>query len=102
MSATPAIIEVAMNGALPKRSNPHTPRTPREVADEGLRCIEAGASILHNHTDDPVIGGNGSHDPEPYRQAWSVILSRYPNVPLYPTMPGGAPGQTIEQRYALC
>lgn len=100
MNGTPAIIEVAMNGALPKRRNPHTPRSPEEVAADGLRCIDAGASILHNHTDDPVIGGNGRHDPEPYRIAWTEILARHPSVLLYPTMPGGAPGQPIEQRYA--
>jgi 3-keto-5-aminohexanoate cleavage enzyme len=100
MSSTPAIIEVAMNGALPKRSNPLTPRSPEEVASDGLRCIDAGASILHNHTDDPVIGGSGSHDPEPYRAAWTEILDAHPDVLLYPTMPGGAPGQTIEARYA--
>jgi len=98
--STPAIIEVAMNGESPKRRNPHTPRTPDEIANDGLRCIDAGASILHNHTDDPVIGGSGSHDPAPYRAAWSIILDKHPDVLLYPTMPGGAPGRTIEQRYA--
>ncbi len=89
-----------MNGGLPKRANPRTPRSPDEVAADALRCIDAGASILHNHTDDPVIGGDGRHDPEPYRLAWTSILSRHPDVLLYPTMPGGAPGQPIEQRYA--
>ena len=100
MTNSPAIIEVAMNGALPKRVNPLTPRTPDEVAVDGLRCIQAGASILHNHTDDAVIGGDGKHDPAPYQAAWSSILAQYPDILLYPTMPGGAPGQPIEQRYA--
>jgi 3-keto-5-aminohexanoate cleavage enzyme len=100
VSQTPAIIEVAMNGGLPKRVNPHTPRTPAEVAEDALRCIEAGASIVHNHTDDAVIGGNGHHDPEPYRMAWSAIRDQHPDILLYPTMPGGAPGQPIEARYA--
>jgi uncharacterized protein (DUF849 family) len=97
---TPAIIEVAMNGALPKRANPWVPRTPGEIAKDGLACIAAGASVLHNHTDDPVIGGTGSHDPAPYREAWTAILEHHPRVLLYPTMPGGAPGQTIITRYA--
>lgn len=96
----PAIIEVAMNGGLPKRVNPRVPRTPDEVAAEGIRCIEAGASILHNHTEDPVIGGSGVHDPAPYRDAWSKIRQHYPNAIFYPTMPGGAPGQTMQQRYS--
>ena len=89
-----------MNGELPKRANPHVPRTPDEVAAQGMRCIEAGAAIIHNHTDDPVIGGTGLHDAEPYRQAWSQIRQRFPNAIFYPTMPGGAPGQTIAQRYS--
>jgi 3-keto-5-aminohexanoate cleavage enzyme len=100
MSTAPAIIEVAMNGGLPKRVNPLVPRTPHEITAEGLRCIQAGASILHNHTDDPVIGGSGIHDPAPYRAAWTGILAEHPDVLLYPTMPGGAPGQTMEQRYS--
>jgi uncharacterized protein (DUF849 family) len=100
MTSAPAIIEVAMNGGLPKRVNPRTPRTPDEVSAEALRCIEAGACILHNHTDDAVIGGNGIHNPEPYRAAWSSILAEHPNALLYPTMPGGGAGQPIEQRYA--
>ncbi len=89
-----------MNGGLPKRVNPKVPRTPDEVAQQGLRCLQAGASILHNHTDDPVLGGSGVHDPVPYRQAWEQIRAHYPDAIFYPTMPGGAPGQTIAQRYA--
>jgi 3-keto-5-aminohexanoate cleavage enzyme len=96
----PAIIEVAMNGGLPKRVNPRVPCTPIEVAADGIRCIAAGAAILHNHTEDPVIGGSGVHDPVPYRIAWSKIRERYPNAIFYPTMPGGAAGQSIEQRYS--
>lgn len=98
--SNPAIIEVALNGEMPKRANPRVPRTPEEVAAEGIRCLEAGASILHNHTDDPVIGGSGNHDPAPYREAWRKIRAHYPNAIFYPTMPGGAPDQTIQQRYA--
>lgn len=96
----PAIIEVALNGALPKRMNPRVPRSPAEVAEDALICIAAGASIVHNHTDDPVIGGNGRHAADPYREAWSRILDAHPDALLYPTMPGGAHGQPIEQRYA--
>ena len=94
------IIEAAMNGALPKRVNPRVPRTPDEVAADGLECIAAGASILHNHTDDPVIGGSGIHDPAPYAAAWQAIRAHHPGAIFYPTMPGGAPGQNMAQRYA--
>lgn len=96
----PVIIEVAMNGGMPKSANPSVPHTPEEIAVEGIRCIKAGASIVHNHTRDQVMGGDGNHDPKPYQDAWSKILAQYPDAIFYPTMPGGAPGQTIEQRYA--
>ena len=89
-----------MNGGLPKRVNAKVPRTPAEVTADGLACIAGGAAILHNHTDDPVIGGDGHHDPEPYREAWSAIRAEHPGAIFYPTMPGGAPGQTMADRYA--
>ena len=58
----PAIIEVALNGALPKRANPRVPRSPTEVAEDAVTCIAAGASILHNHTDDGYYHGHYHSD----------------------------------------
>ena len=99
-NGAPVIIEAAINGGTPRSRNPHVPRTPAEVAKEALRCMEAGAAIVHNHTDDPVIGGSGVHDPEPYIEAWRPILRERPDALLYPTMAGGGPHVTIEQRYS--
>ena len=56
MSSQPVIIEAALNGGTTKSRNPQVPRTPAEVAADGLRCYRAGAAILHNHTDDEVLG----------------------------------------------
>lgn len=95
------IIEVALNGGTPKARNPHVPRTPAEVASDGIACIDAGASIVHNHNDEPVIGGpNGVHAAEPYIEAWRAILKERPGAILYPTMAGGGPNTNIEERYA--
>ncbi|WP_296448099.1 3-keto-5-aminohexanoate cleavage protein [Rhodoferax sp. UBA5149] len=94
------IIEVALNGGLPKEVNPHVPRTPDEVAQDAIACIDAGAAIIHNHTDDPVIGGSGRHDAQPYLQAWRQILAARPDTLLYPTMGNGGPHVAIEDRYA--
>ena len=99
-NGAPVIIEAAINGGTPRSRNPHVPRTPAEVVEEALRCMEAGAAIVHNHTDDPVIGGSGVHDPEPYIEAWRPILRERPDALLYPTMAGGGPHVTIEQRYS--
>jgi 3-keto-5-aminohexanoate cleavage enzyme len=95
------VIEAAVNGATPKRRNPDVPRSPAEIAEDGVRCIDAGAAIVHNHNDEPVVGGaNGVHAPEPYIEAWTAILRERPGAILYPTMASGGPNTTIEERYA--
>ncbi len=97
----PLIIEAAINGATPKSRNPHVPRSPAEVAADGLACLEAGAAIVHNHNDEPVVGGvDGVHSPAPYIEAWRAILERRPDALLYPTMASGGPHTAIEERYA--
>ena len=98
---TPLIIEAAINGATTKARNPNVPRSPAEVAEDGLRCLAAGAAIVHNHNDEPVIGGaDGVHSPEPYAEAWRAILAQRPDALLYPTMAGASARTNIEERYA--
>ena len=46
---TPVMIEVAVNGVTTKERNPHVPSTPEEIAADAIRCIDAGASIVHIH-----------------------------------------------------
>lgn len=99
--STPLIIEAAINGATPKTRNPNSPRSPEEIAVDGLLCLEAGAAIVHNHNDEPVIGGrDGVHSPLPYIAAWRAILAKRPDALLYPTMASGGPHTSIEERYA--
>jgi 3-keto-5-aminohexanoate cleavage enzyme len=100
MPELPVIIEAALNGATPKSRNPNVPRTPAEIAEDALRCIDAGASIVHNHNDDPVIGGSGVHAWEPYLEAWRLVLRERPGAVLYTTMAGGGPHVSVEQRYS--
>jgi 3-keto-5-aminohexanoate cleavage enzyme len=101
MDPTPVIIEAAINGATPKTRNPHVPRSPEEIAADGIICLEAGAAIVHNHNEEPVVGGrSGVHNPEPYAIAWRAILAKRPEALLYPTMASGGPHTTIEERYA--
>jgi uncharacterized protein (DUF849 family) len=96
-----AIIEVALNGGTPKSANPHSPRTLDEIAADALACVRAGAAIVHNHNDEPVIGGPSEvHSAEPYREAWRAILAEAPGTLLYPTMAGGGPATDIRRRYA--
>jgi len=99
-SATPVIIEAAINGTTSRDRNPSVPRTPEEIAEEAIRCIEAGASIIHNHNDDPVLDMvTRAHAAGPYVEAWRPVLERHPGVFLYPTMTGGGPHTTVEERY---
>ena len=99
-SATPVIIEAAINGTTSRDRNPSVPRTPEEIAEEAIRCIEAGASIIHNHNDDPVLDMvTKAHAAGPYVEAWRPVLERHPGVFLYPTMTGGGPHTTLEERY---
>ena len=98
---TALIIEAALNGGTPKHRNSHVPRTPGEIAADGLRCMEAGAAIVHNHNAEPVVGGaSGVHSPAPYIEAWTQILAKQPDAILYPTMAGGGPHTSIAERYA--
>ena len=98
-SGQPVIIEVALNGGKTREAQPHVPLTPGEVARDGIACIDAGATIVHNHTGDPVVGGSGAHDPAPYEEAWRAILAERPNAILYPTTAGGGAHTNVEERY---
>jgi uncharacterized protein (DUF849 family) len=96
--APPLVIEAAINGGTPKAANPRVPRTIAEIVADACACLEAGASVIHNHHDqgiwDPV------HDPEPYAAAWSAIRARHPGAVLYPTMGGGNDTVKPAERYA--
>jgi len=47
------IITVAPNGSVPtKQDTPHVPVVPDEVVEQGIKCWEAGASVLHYHARD--------------------------------------------------
>jgi 3-keto-5-aminohexanoate cleavage enzyme len=96
----PVIIEVALNGATPKRVNARVPRQVDEVVADAIACLDAGAAVVHHHNDDPVLGGSGEHAAEPYRLAWQQIRRRHPEALFYPTMAGGAADVPIERRYA--
>ena len=95
---TPVIVEAALNGATPKRRNPHVPRTPAEITSDADECLDAGAAVIHNHNDEPNAGGPWRHASEPYAQAWAPVLARRPRALLYPTMAGDACGATVQER----
>jgi uncharacterized protein (DUF849 family) len=94
----PLIIEAAINGATLKAQNPNVPRSVEEISSCACACIEAGATIVHHHTDDSII--QARHDALPYREAWTRIRQRHPDAILYPTMGSGGSHTNAKERYA--
>jgi uncharacterized protein (DUF849 family) len=92
---TPVIIEAALNGVTTPAQNPHVPRTPGEITPEALRCLEAGAAIIHNHIDDFSLAGAAAA--ERYLEAWRPVLEARPDAIVYPTV---SIGGSVEGRFS--
>jgi len=66
------IITAALTGAIAsKAKNPNIPCTPREIAEDGVRCWKAGASVLHIHMRDEEF--RGSMDKERFRETVNIL-----------------------------
>ena len=83
----PAIIEAAINGETRPERNPNVPRQAPEIVADVLRCLDAGASMIHAHNDDIMKTGREAADL--YLAAWQPILEERPDTLWYPTL-GGA------------
>ena len=92
---TPVIIEAAINGATPKSRNPHVPTSPEEIAADALRCMEAGAAIIHNHIDDFSLSGAAAA--ERYLEGWRPIVSNQADAILYPTVSIGGSSRSASR-----
>lgn len=90
----PVIVEVAVNGVTTPERNPAVPREPAAIAEETLRCLEAGAAIVHTHTHDPVRPPEAAA--ELYLEAYRPVMAERPDAILYPTI---GIGDTIEERW---
>jgi uncharacterized protein (DUF849 family) len=90
---TPVLVEAAINGQTPKSANPNVPRSSAELAADALRCIEAGAAIVHTHIDD--IASPPERAAALYREHFEPVLSARPDAILYPTLGFGV---TMEER----
>ena len=101
MSQTePVILEVALNGVTRKEQNPTAPVAPEEIAEDALRCLEAGAAVVHTHSDRPA--GSPREAADRYLQAYRPILAARPDAILYPTVGfGGDPAQRFDHQRLL-
>lgn len=100
VAGLPLIIEASLNGLTPKSQNPNTPYSDEEIVSQAVACMEAGAALIHNHTEEGIIGGDGKLNSELYASAWRKLLKIRPDAILTPTMPVGQEGVSVETRYA--
>lgn len=94
-SATPVIVEAALNGGRSRAEHPAVPITPEEVASEAWRCAEAGASIVHIHAQDEAGGWRADRDW--YAAAIRAIRAAAPGllISLTTLRPEGEPVATV-------
>ena len=73
------ILSAALTGAATNRSHcPYIPYTPVEIAEEGKRAVDAGASILHIHARED--NGMPSWRLEVFEAIKEEVRKRCPNV----------------------
>src|SRR6476619_6850646 len=80
----PVMIEVALNGVTSRRRNPNVPATVEEHAKDALACIDAGATIIHTHAPNLVVGAEEAA--EPYATAFRPVVERHPGIVCYATV----------------
>ena len=92
----PLVVEVALNGVASKAVNPAVPVEPDQLLADMLACLDAGASIAHQHD---AVGPDGDSDTmaamslELYRS----VLAVHPDAILYPAVTWGP---TLPDRWA--
>lgn len=75
------IINAAVTGMVPSReSTPHVPLTPAEIVEDAVRCIRAGASIVHLHARDDA--GQPTYQKELYAEMIRGIRAVCPEAVL--------------------
>ncbi len=80
---TPVILEVAISGTNSKKNNPLVPESVEEHIADIDKCLDAGATIVHTHSNHP--------DPDPekaarfYRDTYRPIREKHPHAILYAT-----------------
>ena len=80
---TPVIFEVAINGSTSKKLNPASPVTAAEIAQETIKCLDAGATIVHAHSGKP--SDNVADAVQAYVDAFTPVRKKHPYGIIYPT-----------------
>ena len=79
----PVILEVAISGSTTKAVNPLAPETTNELSAECIKCLDAGATIVHAHTNQPSQDVNAAA--QAYIDVFKPVREQHPYAILYPT-----------------
>lgn len=97
------IITVAPTGSIPTRKmTPHVPITPEEILEDGIRCREAGAAVIHIHARNPQ-DESASPDYRIFERIYRGLKEKTDLILQIST--GGRAGMTYElrsERLKLC
>jgi uncharacterized protein (DUF849 family) len=81
------IINAAMTGMVPgKKDSPHIPITVEEIVEDAVRCVSAGASILHLHARDE--DGKATYKSEIYARIIRAVREECTDVIICVTTSG--------------
>lgn len=80
---TPVILECAINGSTTKAKNPLAPETSGELTAEIIRCFDAGATIVHSHSNQP--NEDVKLAAKPYMETYRPVWKKHPHAILYGT-----------------
>jgi len=98
----PLIVTVAITGGVQgKEVSPALPETPEEQVQQTYDCYQAGASIVHIHARDKVIGyADTSGNPEDFKRVNALIRDKCPDIIINNTT-GGSFGMPMEARFKI-
>ena len=80
---TPVILEVAITGSTTKKINPTAPETVAEITTEMINCLDAGATIVHVHSNKPSTDVKAAA--QSYIDAFTPVREKHPYGIIYPT-----------------
>ncbi len=96
--ANKVIISCAITGSIHTPSmSPHLPVTPKEIADQAVGAVEAGAAIVHLHARVPETG-RPTQDKDVYAQFLPEIRDRCDGIINITT--GAGLGMSMDERLA--
>jgi 3-keto-5-aminohexanoate cleavage enzyme len=88
------IIEAALNGVTTPARNPRVPATVDNQIRDALACIDAGATVIHTHAPNMLVGADEAA--EQYAAVYRPVVEKHAGIICYPTT---GIGPTIEDRY---